>query len=138
MIFADTGYWTALWNPRDALHHKALALSASHEHTAVITTEMVLVETLNAVAGKGSYRRQVAIDMLRRIERTPNIEIIPQTPAQFRTALERYTARADQTWSLTDCASFLVMEDRHITEALAYDQDFEQAGFIALLRADQR
>ncbi len=35
---------------------------------------------------------------------------------------------------LTDCASFLVMEKRGIAEALAYDRDFEQAGFVALLR----
>ena len=41
---------------------------------------------------------------------------------------------ARQTWILTDCASFLVMEERNITEALAYDRDFEQAGFTALLR----
>ncbi len=27
------------------------------------------------------------------------------------------------------------MEERGITEALAYDRDFEQAGFSALLRA---
>ena len=49
------------------------------------------------------------------------------------------TARSwpDQTWSLTDCASFLVMEERNITEALAYDPDFEQAGFTALLREGQ-
>ena len=33
-----------------------------------------------------------------------------------------------------DSASFLVMEERNITEALAYDRDFEQAGFVALLR----
>ena len=29
------------------------------------------------------------------------------------------------------------MEERDITEALAYDRDFEQAGFTALLREDQ-
>ena len=40
----------------------------------------------------------------------------------------------DQHWSLTDCASFIVMEERGISEALAYDRDFEQAGFTALLR----
>ena len=40
-------------------------------------------------------------------------------------------------WSLTDCASFLVMEERGITEALAYDRDFEQAGFVSLLRGGQ-
>ena len=48
--------------------------------------------------------------------------------------MERYASRSDQRWSLTDCASFLVMEERNISEALAYDRDFEQAGFSALLR----
>ena len=35
---------------------------------------------------------------------------------------------------LTDCISFVVMEERGITDALAYDQHFVQAGFRALLR----
>ena len=59
---------------------------------------------------------------------------MPQTAAQFRAAVERYTERPDQAWSLTDCASFIVMEERGITEALAHDRDFEQAGFTSLLR----
>ena len=35
---------------------------------------------------------------------------------------------------LTDRISFVVMEERGITDALAYDQHFVQAGFRALLR----
>ena len=72
--------------------------------------------------------------MVRELEDNPDVEIVPQTDTQFRTAVERYASRSDQRWSLTDCASFLLMEERGITEALAYDRDFEQAGFIALLR----
>ena len=45
-----------------------------------------------------------------------------------------YADRLDQRWSVTDCSSFLIMEERGITDALAYDRDFEQAGFRALLR----
>ena len=52
--------------------------------------------------------------------------------------MERYASRSDQSWSLTDCASFLVMEERNITDALAYDRDFEQAGFRALLRENRQ
>ena len=59
---------------------------------------------------------------------------VPQTAAQFRAADERYTERADQMWGLTDCASSIVMEERGITDALAHDRDFEQAGLTALLR----
>lgn len=37
--------------------------------------------------------------------------------------------RGDKAWSLTDCSSFLIMQDLGITEALAFDRHFEQAGF---------
>lgn len=69
-----------------------------------------------------------------RAERSLDVESIPQTAAQFRAAVERYAERPDQTWSLADRASFIVMEERGITDALAHDRDFEQAGFTALLR----
>jgi predicted nucleic acid-binding protein len=39
-------------------------------------------------------------------------------------------------WSLTDCISFVVMNERKIRRALAYDHHFEQAGFEPLLRKD--
>jgi predicted nucleic acid-binding protein len=35
---------------------------------------------------------------------------------------------------LTDCISFVVMEDEGISEALTGDKHFEQAGFKALLK----
>ena len=65
-----------------------------------------------------------------------SIEIIEQSGIQlaFYAAVERYSQRLDQRWSVTDCASFLIMEERGITEALAHDRDFVQAGFRPLLR----
>ena len=136
-VFADAGYWIALWNPRDNLHPKALSVVDSLGTASVVTTQMVLTEALDAMAGMGEFRRRLAIRMLHNLEIDPYVEIVPQTDAQFRGAVERYASRGDQRWSLTDCASFLVMEERGITEALAYDRDFEQAGFAALLREAQ-
>ena len=133
-VFADAGYWIALWRPRDALHERAATVAYQLGHVAVVTTQMVLTETLNALAATGEFRRQFAVQMVREMEQDPDVEIVPQTDGQFRAAVERYAARSDQRWSLTDCVSFLVMEERNITEALAYDRDFEQAGFTALLR----
>ena len=40
--------------------------------------------------------------------------------------------RSDKHWSLTDCISFVVMEDEKIYEPLTADQHFEHAGFKAL------
>lgn len=36
--------------------------------------------------------------------------------------------------ALTDCISFVVMEDEKIVDALTGDKHFEQAGFNALLK----
>ncbi len=38
-------------------------------------------------------------------------------------------------WGLTDCLSFVVMQEMNITGALTTDRHFEQAGFSALMRA---
>ena len=62
------------------------------------------------------------------------IEIVPQSPGLFRQALALYGERSDKDWSLTDCASFLIMDERRITETLTHDRHFEQGGYRALLR----
>ena len=64
----------------------------------------------------------------------PNVEVVPQTSIQFREVFALYAGRLDKAWSLTDCASFALMTERDISEALAHDHHFEQAGFTALLR----
>ena len=133
-VFADTGYWAALQDSRDRLHVRALALTRAIEPLRILTTEMVLVEVLNMFGSRGEQQRRLALEVVARAERSPDVEIVPQTAAQFRAAVERDAERPDQTWSLTDCASFMVMEGRGITDALAHDRDFEQAGFTALLR----
>jgi hypothetical protein len=45
-----------------------------------------------------------------------------------------FEQRQDKDWSLTDCLSFVVMQDEGITRALTGDRHFEQAGFIVLLK----
>lgn len=136
LVFADSGYWIALWSPRDGLHQRALALADRLAGSNVLTTELVLIEVLDGMAGKGRTRRAFATQMIRVLEADPTVEIVSTTSERFWSAFELYADRLDQRWSLTDCASFLVMQERGISEALAYDRDFEQAGFVALLRAD--
>ncbi len=133
-VFADSGYWIALIFPDDQLHHRARAVANELRGVQLLTTQMVLVEVLNHASRKRSADRLAASDLIAGLEADPNIEIIPQTPQQFADAADRYAARPDRSWSVTDCASFLVMQTLGIDQALAYDRDFEQAGFVALLR----
>jgi predicted nucleic acid-binding protein len=43
-VFADTGYWIALLNPRDELREKASAASGDYASNRIVTSEMVLTE----------------------------------------------------------------------------------------------
>ena len=132
--FADTGYWIAITYDDDELHPLARSVTNELGMCRIVTTEMVLVELLNYAGKLGQHRRKLASDLIQKINCDANVKVVPQTSRQFREATSRYAARLDQRWSVTDCASFLLMEERGITEALAYDRDFEQAGFTALLR----
>ncbi len=136
VLFADAGYWIALLDERDDLNRHAQFITRRLEPLTIVTTEMVLVELFNHLSDAGAGNRRKVSAMLTELRANENVEIVPQTTQQFHAAAERFANRPDQRWSLTDCASFLVMEERAITEALAYDRDFEQAGFTALLRAE--
>ena len=133
-VFADTGYWIALFNPRDQLHAKAVAVSQAVQGRLIVTSQMVLTEFLNHYAALGQQFRERAVQVVHNLESNANVEIVPQTTVQFETALNLYAQRQDREWGVTDCASFLAMQARGITEALAHDEHFQQAGFVPLLR----
>lgn len=129
--FVDTGYWIAIAVERDMLHDRAVALSRD-VGGRLITTEAIVLEVTDALAGVGT--RRLVVSLVDQMRGDPDLEIIPLDEALLVKAWRLFTARMDKDWQLTDCISFVVMEERGITEALAYDQHFIQAGFRALLR----
>ena len=135
-VFADTGYWIAVLRRGDPLHAKAMEISGTLKTSRIVTSEMVLVELLNALGDSGAGLRATAASAVDRLRSAPNVLVVRQTSAQFDAALARYQSRPDKDWSLTDCASFLIMEERDIREALVHDRGFQQAGFRTLLRDD--
>jgi predicted nucleic acid-binding protein len=131
-IFADTSYWIGLVNPRDQIHQKVIKITQQLFSVRLVTTEMVLGELLNSFSDS-PFRRTVA-GMVLKLRNDRNLRIVPQTSEQFESALRRYKQATDKSWSLTDCASFQVMEAEQIQAALTHDQHFAQAGFEMLLR----
>ncbi len=137
-IFVDTGYWISLIYSRDRWHEKALAFYSNtiENHVRLCTSEMVLVEFVNYFSRADVQLRARVAQWVTHLQGDPNTEVIVQTSNQFSRALALYANRLDKQWSLTDCSSFLIMTELGITDALAYDKHFEQAGFRALLRED--
>lgn len=133
-VFADTGYWVALLNPQDDLYPKATYLSKSLQPFHIVTSEVVLTEVLNDFSKRGEFFRNLAIRLIESLRIHANTTIIPQSSQQFDEAFKLYAQRPDKEWSQTDCASFNIMREHSIIEALAYDKHFVQAGFVALMR----
>ncbi len=128
--FGDTSYYLALLIPQD-VHHEAARALAVGLHRTVVTSEFILLEVgnyLSAPTGRtkfGPFLRTVFADRI--------TTVVPASSALLARGFEFYQRRADTAWSLTDCISFVVMEEQSIVDALTADHHFEQAGFNVLL-----
>ena len=133
-VFIDSGYLVALVKKRDPYRAKALEVSAQLNQGQVefITTTAVIYEFLDALSQP--LYRQEAVQIWKLIQRTGAIEVTPITQALFEQAVDLYESRRDKKWGITNCMSFVVMNERGISDALAVDADFEQAGFTLLLK----
>ena len=133
-IFADTGYWIALNINSDDLHTVAVNLTRQYVGSEIITSQMVLTEFLNDLGSRTEQTRIAASQFVRKLSRQSNIVVVPQSDELFDEALGLFESRPDKGWSMTDCASFAICKRQGITEALAYDKHFEQAGIRPLMR----
>ena len=101
--------------------------------TALVTTDAVLLESGGALSRIA--HRAAAVTIIRELRADSRIEVVPMEDSLLDLALELFAARNDKEWSLTDCVSFVAMQARGITHALTADMDFEQAGFVAMMRS---
>ena len=133
-VFADTFYWVALTNVKDAAHERAKTFSRSSSLSSIVTTEVVLVEYLNYFAAWGSELRLMALTNTRGLRASSTARVVPYTVEAFQDGLALYAERPDKGYSLTDCISMETMRREGLTQALTNDRHFEQEGFRALFR----
>jgi uncharacterized protein len=134
-LFADGWYYLAMLNPRDVGHVAAKKISQERTE-AVLTTRWVLTEVVDAFSQ--IVNRPKVIALLDALERDTSVTIVPADQRGWEAGMQRFRARGDKDWSLTDCISFSVMHELGIREALTADIHFEQAGFLALFREELR
>jgi uncharacterized protein len=127
-FFLDTAYIYALFNKRDQWHQKAVEwqLRIEAEKIPLITTQFILIEIANGLCAVKF--RQDAIKIIHILEESSLVEIVAATSELFALALALYEQRDDKDWGLTDCASFVVMTDNKITDALTTDILFGKPG----------
>jgi uncharacterized protein len=129
-VFADTSYYVALLSGTDA--HHVLAVEWSETVLGrIVVTEYVMVELGSDLSG--TTDRQLYAPFVDHLLADPSTVFIPASQTLFRQGLELFAKRRDKEWSLVDCTSFVVMQQRRLHEALTADHHFKQAGFNALL-----
>ncbi len=133
-VFADTCYWVALLNPKDAWYVQAISISQSLQPLKIVTTEEVLAEVLTFYSGAGEFMRRRTVQLIQDIFSDETIEVVEQTHASFLLGFALYQNRLDKGYSLPDCISMNTMRRLGITEVLTHDRHFAQEGSTILLR----
>lgn len=130
-LFLDTAFIQALLNPYDEYHQQAKHLFP-HVRSAseVWLTEAILVEVGNALS---RLNRDGAVQFIQQCYCTDNIRVVSIDTALLMQALNLYQARPDKDWGLTDCISFIVMQQQNLVDAVTSDRHFLQAGFRLLM-----
>ena len=130
-VFADTYYFAALANPADQGHAAAVAYART-ARSPLVTTAWVVTELADGLCKAGT--RAVFARLLAVLQSDQLVTIVPAEQTLLDRGVALYLARPDKDWSLTDCVSFVVMQERQLTDALTADHHFEQAGFVARLK----
>jgi predicted nucleic acid-binding protein len=125
-----------LVDPKQAHHSLASGIfnTQRQQNYKFVTTNYIIGELVALLTSPLRIPRPTIIAFVNSLKLSPDVLIIYLDETLDDQAWRLLTARQDKEWSLVDCASFIVMQQRHISEALTTDHHFEQAGFIHLLK----
>ena len=134
-VFADTSGWANAFVKTELYHAKATTLLKRWEQSnrRVVTTNYVLSELIPLFV-RMRVPRVSGLNYVTALRSVNWIEIVHIDESLDEKAWRRLADRPDKEWSLVDAVSFIVMEERGMTEVLTADHHFEQAGFVRLLK----
>jgi predicted nucleic acid-binding protein len=132
-LFIDSGGFYALISTKSAAHANAVAIMEESRRTRrrAVTTDYVLDETATLLRARGLTK--LLREFLRLTEASQALSIEWMTPDRFAATRRFMLKHLDQEFSFTDCASFVVMKELRLQDALATDKHFRIAGFNPLL-----
>lgn len=134
-VFVDIWAWYALADEKDTDHD--LARLASDElinrATALVTTNFVLDEATTLIRHKLGHSPAVTFrKTVRQLADDGLLIIVRINETHENSAGEIFDRYADQDFSFTDCASFVVMREMELTEVFTGDQHFGTLGFTLI------
>jgi uncharacterized protein len=98
----------------------------------IVASDYVLLEIGNYLSPASV--RGLFFPFLQALRSDRRVTIVPASTDLLARGIDLFRSRPDKNWSLTDCISFIIMNDEGIRDALTADHHFGQAGFTALLK----
>ena len=128
-LFVDTAGWMAMADAKDPLHQKSIQCRDEwlEENAIVVTSNFIIDETLTLI------RIRIGIEASKKwwrlISDSPRCLKEWITPERTEKAVQWFFRWHDQSFSFTDCTSFIVMQELGIEDVLTADRHFTIAGF---------
>ena len=129
-LLADTSALLALFLRDDRNHGAAAEFVRGHPEARLVMTELVLAEVVTLLRSRTGAERAVAA--ARDLLRSRRYELLFSDSEILSGALARMARFSDKRLSLTDCASFEVMERLALEAAFTFDRDFRDCGYLTL------
>jgi len=130
MIFVDTSFFYASIEPKDARHDLALELVSNVSGKRLVTTNHVRGETWTLLNSRSSHA--AATSFLNLLAESQHVSLHFVDEALEVNSIAWLLKHDERSYSFVDATSFAVMRELGVTEALAFDGDFQAAGFIEL------
>ena len=128
-LFVDTSAWYALVN-RAAPEHRDVQRVIRQPAVRLVTSNFIFDETVTLALARLGHAAAVQIGSALRA--TDRLDYIRLTADDERAAWDLFGQRPDQTFSHTDCTSFVLMRRLKLRTAVALDDDFRAEGFALL------
>lgn len=131
-FFVDTGYLIALETSDDRNHVSAKNhwQSFIRSRPSLVTTSFVVDEVVTFFNSRN--RHDKAVEIGTRLLNSPSVQLIHVDESLFRAGWDYFQSHSDKRYSLTDCISFIFMQQKGIQTALAFDRYFVQASFLCI------
>ncbi|MGH9308481.1 MAG: type II toxin-antitoxin system VapC family toxin [Vicinamibacterales bacterium] len=126
-VFVDTSAFLGLLSLKDENHDRAARTFATlrTNRAPLVTTSFVLVETYALIGRR--FGLAAVLDF--RADFAPLIDVVWVDETLHNGGLDLLIERPKRTLSLVDAVSFVMMRERQMNEAFAFDPHFEQEGF---------
>lgn len=130
-LFIDTSGWAEplLRTSPDHARMQVAYQQAIDVQRPLVTTNYILAELVALLTARTRASRTHLLATLTALKNVPTLEVVHVSPDRDQAAWALLHERPDKTWSLVDAASFVVMRDLGLWEALTTDHHFAQAGF---------